>query len=135
MADVHKPETYPGMNEWMSWIKAALTACGLKADFSITSDIAMCLRFKVLSPLLITTGSNDDVSQWTFTNGPEGLLVGDQTVGQVLLLPKPVTQMPAVTGTVFADIGLWGIGSRRYGQPVEAQILPLTPLSSTHSTK
>ncbi len=44
MADVHKPDTYPGMNEWMSWIKAALTACGLKADFSITSDIAMRLR-------------------------------------------------------------------------------------------
>jgi hypothetical protein len=50
-------------------------------DIEISSsgkaDVALNLRFSVLTPNIVATGVHDDESAWTLSQGPSGLLRGD----------------------------------------------------------
>jgi hypothetical protein len=101
-----------------------LSPFGVKASISSSADMTVTMSFDVVTPLITTTGANDDITRWTFTRGTSELLLGDQTVGHVLLLPKPVIGPLTVKATLFADIGLLWVFAKRFDvrEPVTLQI-------------
>jgi hypothetical protein len=100
------------------------------------ADVALNLRFSVLTPNIVATGVHDDESAWTLTQGPSGLLRGDQIVGHVLLLPRYTRSPLRVRATLFADIGLLSVLTFRYqSEPVDLDIPLLDPDSSQWPSK
>lgn len=91
-----------------------LRSFGVDAHVSSRTDVVLKLKFQVVTPLVITTGANDDETQWTFVQGANELLTGDQIVGHILLLPKHSIGPLKLEATLFADIGLFWVFTRRY---------------------
>lgn len=113
----------PGDDKTKSLLSGLATG-SLGISGSAKADMGMNVSLSVITPLIITTGANDDQSQWTFTRGPQNLLVGDQIVGHVVLLKKPVSEVLKVETTLFVDIGLLWIFARRYKckKPVTVEV-------------
>jgi hypothetical protein len=107
-----------------------------ETKFDISSsgkaDVALNLKFRVLTPNIVTTGVHSDESAWTFTQSPSELLLGDQIVGHVLLLPRHMVGPLRVKARLFADIGLLTVFTWRFeSDPLELEIPLIKPVAAS----
>jgi hypothetical protein len=100
------PDILPG--NILSSVGGGMPIPGFDAKFSSSgkADVALNLKFRVLSPNIVATGIHDDESAWTITRDQTKLLVGDQILGHVIFLPKHTRGPMTVRATLFVDVGL-----------------------------
>lgn len=113
-----------GGDETANDLLGPLASLGVRAGLSSSADVTLRMSFDVVTPLVTTTGANDDTTQWTFVRGTSDILTGDQTLGHILLLPKPAMGPVMVRATLFADIGLLWVFTKRFTtrEPVTLEI-------------
>jgi len=110
-------------NAALSAIIGQVASAGAKMELDTRADVALGLTFSVLSPLVVSTGANDDQASWTFTQAPDRLLRGDQLVGHVIAIPKPAVGMLRLKAELFADLGLLKVFTQRYtGAPLDLEV-------------
>jgi hypothetical protein len=110
-------------NAVLSEILGRVASAGAKMELDTRADVALSLTFTVLSPLIVSTGVNDEQATWTLTQAPNQLLRGDQVVGHVIALPKPAVGVLRLKAELFADLGLLKVFTQRYtGAPLDLEV-------------